>query len=305
MSLALSIRAASASELQLIEFEIFEKNPDGGIASNFYGISVNKVREVIRTPDSIARTAKDHPAMEGVIDLRGEVIPVIHLPKWLGKYDPQFKYERIVIVEFNMLRAGLLVNRVQRIHHIPYAKYSPPTPFMRGGKQIVTTGVIRNEGKIVMMLDFENMLADIDPETRADMSEFKPVAQNHGKLLVVDDSEVSREMLCNALTQSGYTVLEAQNGLDALDILEEHFQQSQSLVHAVVTDVEMPLMDGLTMISKLKEDKRFREIPVIIFSSMASEERIARWKTMGADDCIGKPLLSVLLERIGDLTPNS
>jgi two-component system chemotaxis response regulator CheV len=249
--------------------------------------------------------------MEGVLDLRGDIIPVIHLPKWLGKYDPQFQYERIIIVEFNMLRAGLLVNRVHRIHHIPYEKFTPPTVFMRGGKEIVTLGVIRNEGRIVMMLDYENLLAEIDPETVTDMTEFRR-GSGGGRILIAEDSGAVRNIMRQALTQTGYTVLEAENGQDAMQLLEEHYQQCQinginitAFLRAVVTDVEMPLLDGLSLISKLKSDKRFRDIPAIIFSSTASDQRIEEWKSMGADECIAKPQISLLLSRINELASSS
>jgi two-component system chemotaxis response regulator CheV len=293
--------------LEIMEFEIDEKGPDGAIISGLYGISVSKVGEVIKTPDKISPTAKDHPAIEGVIELRGEVIPIINLPKWLEKYDSDFNYGRIIIVEFNMMKAGLLVSRVNRIYRVPCENFTPPTPIMRGGRKLITTGVVRNEGRLLLMLDYETMMADIDDEAFADPNEIPKAPLKGGRVLLVEDSGMVVTVLKKVFLEAGYSVMEAGNGdeaLQALEIASEKWERDgipiAEALTAVVTDVEMPLMDGVQFIAKLKADKRFQSLRVVIFSSVVTEEIQKRWSAIGVNAIIPKPMMSELVGYVNE-----
>lgn len=287
--------------LEIIEFEISERAPDGSVVSNRFGINVDKVREVVKTPP-IAHAQKDNPALEGVIDLRGDIIPVINLPKWLGLFDPKFKYERTIIVEFNMLRAGLLVNRVNRIHRIPFAELLPPAPLMRGGRQLAATGMVRNEGRIVMMLDMEKLLADIDPETAAEEKELAASPDPGCGVMLVEDSDMAITALKKAFKTAGYSVFTATNGEEALRQLEKVYEEAHAagraltdFIRLVVADMEMPLMDGFRLAREIKTDRRFKGVRALIYSSTATPEKAAQWKGSGVDASVGKPDLAELL----------
>ena len=297
-----------ASILEVIEFEIAEKGPDGQPLSNFFGINVNKVREVIVTP-AISHSAREHPALEGVIDLRGEVIPVINLPRWLGKWEPDYRYERTIVVEFNLLRAGFLVSKVHRIQRVPFDQLSPPTALMKQGKQLTVTGLYRNAGRIVMMLDLEKLLADIDPDIMNDGGDIETAAVPGRTVMVVDDSGLTRGIMEAAFKQSGYEVLTAGNGVDALRALEELRRRAAGVkrpladfVNAVTVDVEMPMMDGLHLARILKADKRFADLRIIVYSSMTTPERVMEWKALGVDDAVSKPQVAQLIQKVNALS---
>ncbi len=309
MSLLAQAAATEISTiLEVIEFEIAEKGPGGEPLSNYFCINVNKVREVIVTP-AIAHSSREHPALEGVIDLRGDVIPVINLPRWLGKWEPDYRYDRIIVAEFNMLRAGFMVSRVHRIHRIPFDQLSPPTSFMKQGKQLAATGLYRNAGRIVMMLDLEKLLSDIDPDTMEDGGAIEPAPVPGRTVMVVDDSGLTRGIMETAFRESGYEVMTATNGVDAIRELEEIQRQAASFkrpladyINAVTVDVEMPMMDGIHLARILKADKRFDGLKIIVYSSMATPERIAQWKTLGVDDAVGKPQVTQLIQKVNALS---
>ncbi len=299
---------AISTILEVIEFEIAEKGPDGAPFSNYFCMNVNKVREVITTPP-IAHSSREHPALEGVIDLRGDVIPVINLPRWLGKWEPDYRYERIIVTEFNMLRAGFMVSRVHRIHRVPYNQLSAPTAFLKQGKQFAITGLYRNEGRIVMMLDLEKLLADIDPDTVNDGGAIEPAPVPGRTVMVVDDSGLTRGIMESAFKESGYEVLTANSGVDAIRDLEELQRQAASrnrplsdFVNAITVDVEMPMMDGIHLARILKADGRFAGLKIIAYSSMASPERVAQWKSLGIDESVGKPKISELVHKVNSLS---
>lgn len=309
MPLAAQVPAPAVSSiLEVIEFEITEKGPDGAPQSNFFGINVNKVREVIATP-AIAHSSREHPALEGVIDLRGDVIPVINLPRWLGKWEPDYRYERTIVVEFNMLRAGFMVSRVHRIHRIPFDQLSPPAAFMKQGKQLAATGLYRNAGRIVMMLDLEKLLADIDPDTMEDKADIEAAPVPGRTVMVVDDSGLTRGIMEAAFKESGYEVLTAGNGVDAIRDLEELQRQAENFrrplsdfINAVTVDVEMPMMGGLHLARILKADKRFAGLKIVVYSSMATPERIREWKALGVDEAVGKPQVTQLIQKVNALS---
>lgn len=299
---------AVSSILEVIEFEIAEKGPNGKPVSNFFGINVNKVREVIVAP-AISHSAREHPALEGVIDLRGDVIPIINLPRWLGKWEPDYVYDRIIVAEFNMLRAGFMVSRVHRIHRIPFDQLTPPTAFMKQGKQLAATGLYRNAGRIVMMLDLERLLTDIDPDTMEDTGTIEPSPVPGRTVMVVDDSGLTRGIMEAAFKESGYEVMTASNGVDAIRDLEELQREAAMLnrplsdfVNAVTIDVEMPMMDGIHLARILKGDKRFEGLKIIVYSSMATPDRIAHWKSLGVDDAASKPQVTQLIQKVNALS---
>ncbi|MBI3794684.1 MAG: chemotaxis protein CheW [Nitrospinae bacterium] len=301
-----------AGALEIMEFEIDEKGPDGATINGLYGINVSKVGEVIKIPEKISPTAMDHPAIEGVIDLRGEVIPVINLPKWLGKYYVGFKYERIIIVEFNDLKAGLIVSRVNRIHKVPYDHFTPPTAIMRGGSKLATSGVVRNEGRLLLVIDYENLMTDIDEDAFADYDEIPAATGRGGTVMVIDDSAMVRGVLKNVFIKAGYRVLEAENGADAMALLDEksaHWEKdgvaAEDALSAVVTDMEMPLMDGALFVKRMKSDKRFKNVPIAVFSSVVSDEMKGGWISAGASAVVAKPGFAELVGYVNQFSVSS
>jgi two-component system chemotaxis response regulator CheV len=299
--------SVTGADFEIMEFEIDERDGSGGVIRGSYGISVSKVSEIIKTPEKITPTAKDHPAVEGVIDLRGEVIPVLNLPKWLQKFDPSFKYERIIVAEFNLMKVGFLVSRANRIYRVPYENFTPPTTINRGGNKMLTTGVVRNEGRLLLMMDFEGVMADVEGDGFTDFSEV-PVASNKGGLVfLLDDSKLVLSALRKLFVKAGYTVIEAANGEEGLELLERLYDKDApegkslpELIRAIVTDVEMPLMDGIKFVETIKGDKRFQSVPVVIFSSVVNDELSKKWKEAGVNAIVQKPMAMELINYVNE-----
>ncbi len=307
-------KGSIVDELEIIEFEIHRKSADGQTIRDFYGINVGRMREVIIVPEKIARSAREHPAIEGVIELRGEVISLVDLTKWLKVFDPHINCSRVLITEFSRLRAGFLVNRVNRIHHVPYEKLSPPAALMRKGERELVTGVARLKDRMIMMLDFEKILSDIDPGCLADTENLPgPQAFNKGgktnkNVFIIDDSGTMLSILKNTFEKAGCTVTTAQNGSEALVRLKELAAKAEyekrpitDYVAAISSDVEMPLMDEMLFLAELKGHPVLKEAPVVFFSIMDSRQKIEKLKNMGASACIQKPDLAALMVHINDI----
>ncbi|MBI3600447.1 MAG: chemotaxis protein CheV [Nitrospinae bacterium] len=299
---------SGTNELEIVEFQIDRREPDGTVYQGYYGVNVGKVREIIKTPDNITEITKSHPAVAGVINLRGRIIPVINLPKWLGKYDPDLPLNRIIVTEFNRIYNGFLVSSVSRIHRVSWERVEPPTSLMTGVGEECVTGIVKFDNKILMMLDFEKIIAEVNPSTGIgrEKSETGKIEHKDKTILIAEDSGMIMKLIKGALTDAGYNVLWAYNGEDALKRLNELSDKSAvqnknltDFINLVISDIEMPKMDGLHLLSRIKSHPRLKELPVIIFSSMATQDNIKKWEGLGASDFISKPDMNILIQTVG------
>lgn len=298
---------SGTNELEIVEFQIDRRESDGTVYQGHYGVNVGKVREIIKTPDNITEITKSHPTVEGVINLRGKIIPVINLPKWLGKYDPDLPLKRIIVTEFNRMYNGFLVHSVSRIHRVSWERVEPPTSLMTGAGEECVTGIVKFDTKILMMLDFEKIIAEVNPAAGVGegKGETKKREPKNKTILIAEDSGMIMKLIKGALTDAGYNVLWAYNGEDALKRLNELSDKSSvqnknlaDFINLVISDVEMPKMDGLHLLTRIKTHPRMKEIPVIIFSSMATQDNIKKWQGLGASDFISKPDMNILLQSV-------
>jgi two-component system chemotaxis response regulator CheV len=292
------------NELELVEFMIYPKaTPD---KPRYYGINVAKVREIIKTP-SIVTIPKTNENIEGIINLRGKIVPTINLAKWL-KLDTDRPLSRVIITEFNQVVNGFLVNAVTRIHRISWNDVMQPEELTKGDEENCITSVVKIDEKLILILDFEKIIGDIFPDTYFKLDTIEVKETHVGKkVLIVEDSNLIRNMVHDTLKQGGYEVIEASNGSAAFDMLMNFHKKvinGEGNIHdyidVIVTDLEMPLMDGSHLIKRLRELPEFHDIPVIVFSSMASEEIIRKVKEIGADTFISKPELPKLVQLVAD-----
>ncbi len=272
-----------SNEMELVDFRIFKQEGDR-VYEGIYGINVSKVREIIKVP-KLTELPGTPDYIEGIFDLRDVVIPVVSLAKWMGIEEPEDakKNARVIITEFNNVLIGFIVHEAKRIRRISWSDIEPAS-FATGngaldGSKI--TGVTRIEDDAVLLiLDLESVVQDLglyEPDVDNIPQE---VERFSGMALVLDDSLTARKIVKEALESMGFDVIEATDGEDALQKLEELYSIYEESLHQklkiIVSDVEMPRMDGFHFAARVKDDERFSSIPIVFNSSISdhfSEDR--------------------------------
>lgn len=299
---------SDTNELEFVEMCISEIKEDDKEYTRYYGINVAKIKEIINTPDVITEVPNSHPALEGIMNIRGKVIPSINLPKWLGKYHPDLDLKRVIITEFNHVLNGFMVNEVVRIHRVSWESVEPPTTIVSDGEDGCVTGIVKFDDKIIIMLDLEKIIFDLTPDmsiqsARGDES---LADRRRGKNIVIaEDSGPISKLICKTLFDAGYNVKPFPDGLTCHDYLmglaEKSVEEGRPIdeyVNLLISDIEMPQMDGLHLLSKLRAKDIFAKVPIIIFSSMATEDNIRKWQYLNANEYISKPDMPYLLSKV-------
>ncbi len=288
-----------SNEFEMVEFILYDND-----TPNFYGINVAKVREVIKVPE-VTAIPKSHPCVVGFSDLRGKIIPIINLPKWLG-VSSEKTLNKIIITEFNKTFNGFMVNDVTRIYRLTWNDLMQPTELEDNTEKNCINAIVRIDNKMILILDFEKIIGDIFPETyfKDEKNIIEQVDKNI-KILISEDSGVIRSLIDKGLKKAGYTVYSSNNGKEALDKLLQFKQEAlnsnskiNDIVDVLITDLEMPIMGGENLIKNIKSDDFLSKLPIIVFSSMGLEENIKKLKALGADDFINKPDVKILSDSI-------
>lgn len=303
---------SDTNELEIVEFRIDEVDWHGNVVPCYYGVNVAKVREIIRLPQ-MSRVVNAKPGIEGMIKLRDKVITIINLATVLNKSIGDLVADRVVVLEFNNLMVGVLVHSVSRIYRISWKNVEPPAAAVHSDE---VTGLVKMDNRIILVLDFEKIVAELCSESAlkpldSDMmsrSETNPEREKR-TVLVADDSLFIRKTLCSSLRSAGYTVLEAENGAEAWKIVQQTMQQAaqdgstfRKYIQMIITDVEMPQMDGLHLTSLIRKEDSLKDLPVAIFSSLASEDNKRKWIGLGANCILTKPDLPKLVDVVDELT---
>ncbi|MFC0522222.1 chemotaxis protein [Pontibacillus salicampi] len=289
---------SGTNELEVVEF---------GIGSNRFGINVIKVKEIL-VPTPITNVPHSHPSVEGIIEIRGEVVPVIDVAHLLG-YDPseQPKLDKFILAEFNQLKVVFHVHTVTQIHRISWGDIEKPDKMYQGLDSYIT-GVIKIEEEMMLLLDYEKMIALINPKSSIDKESIQVLGnreRSNKHIMLAEDSELLRTMLKETLQEAGYSHLTLfEDGKDAIEYLENLKNQNQPIeeqVQLVITDIEMPQMDGHHFTKRLKEDSSLSVLPVIIFSSLITDDLRHKGEIVGANAQISKPEIVSLVETIDRL----
>ncbi|MDD5400310.1 MAG: chemotaxis protein [Sulfurimonas sp.] len=275
MNIEDSLKVGS-NEMELVDFRIF-KQEKGGVYEGIYGVNVSKVREIIKLP-KLTELPGTPEFIEGIFDLRSIVIPVVNLAKWMKISEPEGveKNSRVVITEFNNVLIGFIVHEAKRIRRVSWADIEPAS-FMSNsasaeGSKI--TGVTKIEGdNVLLILDLESVVQDLglyEPDTQFNVTEIENFS---GLALVLDDSSTARKIVKEALMKMGFDVLEAMDGEEGLeklnDLYELYGDKISKNLKIIVSDVEMPRMDGFHFAANVKEDGRFGNIPIVFNSSIS------------------------------------
>lgn len=301
---------SGTNELEIVEFRIDERDGKGNVVPCYFGVNVAKVREIIRLPNT-RKVVNANPSVSGMIKLRDQVITLIDLSRALNKNTDGILADRVIVLEFNRVIVGVQVHSVSRIYRISWEHVEPPVKAIHDAN---ITGVVKMEDRIILILDFEKIIGELS-STMALAAPDEELMQAHSlanrgmkTILVADDSAFIRRTMCGTLRDAGYQVVEAENGEEAWNFVNEVRQKSSednqpvtSLLNLIITDIEMPRMDGLHLTSLIRKESTLDQIPVVIFSSLASDDNKMKWRNLGASDILTKPDLPHLVQKADNL----
>lgn len=290
---------SGTNELEVVMFNI---------GTGLYGINVLKVREIVNALP-VTSIPNAHQNVEGVIRLREEVLPVVNLAKVLAipeSKDPL--QDKFIIAELNQIKIAFRVHDVSRIYRISWEQIEKPSE-ISSGQEAYAIGIIKLEDQISILLDFEKIVVEINPATGLNVERLEvlgPRERSEKKIVVAEDSPMLRELLKDTLNEAGYDQLTFfENGVDAWEYLEELSKDEatrlEQNVDLIITDIEMPQMDGHHLTDRVKKDSRLHELPVIIFSSLITNDLFHKGERVGANAQVSKPEIVRLVEHIDEL----
>lgn len=278
------------------EIEIMEFTIDG----NLYGINVAKVREILMSAP-VKPMPHAHPAVEGIFKPRDVVLTVVDLPKYLsGTVGEKSTKDLFIVTNFNKMFIAFRVHTVVGISRISWMDIQKPDKTVSGGSEGVATGIAQCEDELVTILDFERIVAEIAPETTIQMNEIDalgPRQRNDHPIWIAEDSILLSKMIQESLKKAGYVHLNMfANGQELWEALNDISGDISEMVSLIITDIEMPQMDGHRLTKLVKDSPRFQNIPLIIFSSLISEEMRIKGRQLGADEQLSKPEIGHLVD---------
>ena len=284
------------NELEVLEFTLGEFS---------YGINVAKIKEIIPY-QPVTPVPNSHPSIEGIFMPRDIMITAIDLKNCLGRGTSEPK-GLFIITNFNSLNIAFHVETVQGIHRVSWRNIIKPDSTVSTADASVSTGIIKREGKLIIILDFEKIVSDINPETGLKMSEIQelgPRGRSDVPILIAEDSVLLNKLIVDSLTQAGYTnLIHTENGQKAYNVIAQCKADGtlKDHVQLVITDIEMPEMDGHRLTKLIKDDDQTKDIPVIIFSSLVNEEMKKKGESLGADAQLSKPEIGNLVRIVDRL----
>lgn len=286
-------KLAGANRLEVLLFSLgFDKNIG---REEVFGINVFKVREVMHAP-VITHAPDMPPAVEGVVSLRGVMVPVINVAKFCGM-NVEEKPGILIVTEYNRQTQGLLVHSVEHILRMEWSEIKVP-PMMLAHRMggLITAVTELQDKRIVMVLDVERILAETAAHG-SDIDEFRDIEQlqHHFTVLYADDSAMARKQIEKTLDKLGIKYIAARNGKEAWEKITEIATEAAASgskfadrIQAILTDVEMPEMDGYVLTRKIKNDPRTMDVPVLMHSSLSADANVAMGRNVGADIYVPK-----------------
>lgn len=298
---AVNILETDTSKLEIMEFTI---------ADELFGINVAKVKEILKySPVKPMQNA--HPVIEGIFKPRDQVITVVDLAKYLG-FPPSDGIDRniFIVTNFNKKVFAFHVHSVVGIARIPWNKIQKPDKIIYGGSDGIATLIAEHEDRLITILDFEKITAEISPAVGLNINDVDKAGVNpkrkHVPILIAEDSITLVSLIAESLNKAGYTnIITTTTGQEAWDFFEIKKSEDVDIKHfvqCVITDIEMPQMDGHSLTKLIKEDEQLRDIPVVLFSSVSNDQLRHKGEQCGADAQITKPEIHNLVEVVDKLT---
>ncbi len=285
------------NELEVLEFIL-----DG----NSYGINVAKVKEII-TYEPVTPVPNAHPSIEGIFMPRETMITAIDLKNCLQRGECSAS-GLFIITNFNKLDIAFHVDNVVGIHRVSWRDIIKPDATVSTTEEGISTGIIKYNDKLIIILDFEKIVSDINPETGlkiTDIDELGERERSDVPVLIAEDSVLLNKLIVDSLKKAGYhNLIHTKNGQEAYDVIQDCKRDGtlKEHVQCIITDIEMPLMDGHRLTKLVKEDPETADIPIIIFSSLVNDEMKRKGAALGADAQLSKPEIGNLVRVIDELT---
>lgn len=284
------------NELEVLEFTL---------GNNSYGINVAKIKEII-VYSPVTPVPNSHPSIEGVFMPRDVMITAIDLKNCLGRGESEPK-GLFIITNFNKLDIAFHVENVLGIHRVSWRDIIKPDVTLSTTEESISTGIIKQDGKLIIILDFEKIVTDINPETGLKVSEINELGERHRSnvpILIAEDSPLLNKLIVDCLRKAGYTnLIHTENGQKAYDVIRQCKADGTLKEHVgvIVTDIEMPEMDGHRLTKLVKSDEATAHIPIIIFSSLVNDEMKRKGAALGANAQLSKPEIGNLVRIVDQL----
>ena len=287
---------SGTNEIEVMKFTVM---------GEFYGINVAKVQEIIMS-EKVKPMPHANPAVEGIFKPRDELITVINLAKYLTGNDRENgPRDLFIVTNFNKMTVAFRVDSIEGISRISWKDIQKPDKTIANGDDSVATGIAQCGKELVIILDFEKIVAEIAPETTIQVTDVDKMGDRpicNSPIVIAEDSILLSKMIDDSLERAGFTnIKNFSNGQEAWDFLQEvkNYQDPlENHVCCVVTDIEMPQMDGHHLTKLIKEDSVLKKLPVILFSSLITEEMKIKGRQLGADAQISKPEIASLVSII-------
>lgn len=289
---------SGTNEMEIMEFMIYEES---------YGINVAKVTEIMMS-SAVKPIPHAHGCIEGIFKPRDIVLTVVDLPKYLtGKETTRNEKDLFIVTNFNKLHIAFRVQSVVGIQRISWKDIQKPDKTLNYGEEGVATGIAQCNGQLITILDFEKIVTEIAPETGIQMSEIESMGEREQKnahVVLAEDSALLTAMISDSLSKAGYSNLtKFNNGQEAWNYISrfKDREDPREEIDLIITDIEMPEMDGHRLTKLVKDDTKLKKIPLIIFSSLINEEMEMKGRQLGADGQLSKPEIGRLVSVIDQL----
>ena len=284
------------NELEVLEFKL-----DG----NAYGINVAKIKEIINYQE-VTPVPNAHPSIEGIFMPRDTMITAIDLKNCLqrGVSEPGGLF---IITNFNKLDIAFHVDSVVGIHRVSWREIIKPGSTVSTSEDGVSTGIIKFDDRLIIILDFEKIVTDINPETGLKITDIEELGERQRidvPILIAEDSPLLNKLIVDSLHKAGYVnLIHTENGQQAYDVIQECKKEGtlRQHVQCIITDIEMPIMDGHRLTKLVKTDEETKDIPVVIFSSLVNEDMKRKGEALGANAQLSKPEIGNLVRVVDEL----
>lgn len=289
---------SGTNELEILEFTV---------GNNHYGINVAKVKEILpyKVPTPVPNS---HPCIEGIFMPREEIISIIDLAECLNMpKSNELTKDMYILTNFNKINTAFHVHSVIGIHRVSWEAIAKPDSTVNSAGNGLATGIVKLNEKLIIVLDFEKIVANINPETGlkiSDIDHLQGRQRNEIPILISEDSPLLSTLITECLHKSGYSnVTVTNNGKEAWDLLQKYQREKKvaEKVACIITDIEMPQMDGHRLTKLVKSDEELKSIPVVIFSSLISDEMRRKGESLGANAQLSKPEIGELVETIDQI----
>lgn len=283
------------NELEVLEFKIDDQS---------YGINVAKIKEII-VYQEVTPVPNAHPSIEGIFMPRDTMITAIDLRNCLQRGASKAG-GLFIITNFNKLDIAFHVDSVIGIHRVSWADIIKPNATISKAEESISTGIIKFDNQLIIILDFEKIVSDINPNTGLNMdalAEIGPRPRNEVPIVLAEDSQLLNKLIVDSLNKAGYNnVRHFENGKLAYDYIKACKERNElNNIKCIITDIEMPIMDGHRLTKLVKSDDATKDIPLIIFSSLVNEEMRRKGESLGADRQLSKPEIGNLVSVIDEL----